>query len=136
MSLYYVIHPFNKKNILFFYPFTWYQSHFSDSLLASPLSVGTSLVDIRTSFIETSLLDLVCRTFSNFSDGSSSVDLLCRIFSDRPSLMDLLQRISFGRPSLLRQPSIRSHQLYRGTPRKFLTMSHCCQHRIRLSTSL
>ena len=27
MSLYYVIHPFNKKNILFFSHFTWYQSH-------------------------------------------------------------------------------------------------------------
>ena len=92
MSLYYVIHPFNKKFILFFYPFTWYQSHglsfcrvlFSDSPLSgSPLlrwtfSVGPSLSDLlRRTFSSPAVLIPITSTPSwNTSKALNNVALL------------------------------------------------------------
>ena len=132
MSLYYVILThlfiFNKKNIMFSYFFTWYQSH---GWFWSEPSPPTDLLS-RISSDGSSQSDLLRRIFSV---GSPPEDLLNRISSGESPQSDLLRRISLvGSPpsDLLRWSSIRSHQLHHGTPR----VSHCCRHRIELSTPL
>ena len=120
MSLYYVIltHSFifNKKNIIFLYFFTGYQSHcwfWSELSTLADLLVGSPPTDLlsRISSDGSSQLDLLQRIFSVgtpsadllrwiSSCGSSQSDLLRRIFSVGSPPRDLLGRISSVRSPL------------------------------------